>query len=118
MPIFVKNFRKDKFLLISSIKYDYNRNKRLFRGIGGFYNMPDKIIRNGRGKIEYGQELPYVGQVVPFGDEYYSIIRLVKVEWVENGLRVHFVMEKLEDESVVVTDAEVRKAKKSKFKVL
>jgi hypothetical protein len=80
--------------------------------------MADKIMKTGKFTFAPGDELPYVGQVVPHQDEFYSITRLAKLEWAENKIRVHFLLEKVEEETVVVTDTEVRKAKKSKFKVL
>jgi hypothetical protein len=80
--------------------------------------MADKVIRTGKVTIPPGEELPYVGQAVKIHDEYYSILQLAKLEWVDNGIRVCTVMERFEEESVVVTEAELRKAKKSKFKLV
>lgn len=75
-------------------------------------------IKNASLIISPQSELPYLGQVVDFQDEWWSIMRIAKLEWVENGIRVNFVMQKLEEDTVVVTDAELKKAKKSRFKVL
>ena len=80
--------------------------------------MEERIIKNGKVKILPGNELPYVGQVVEFENEYYSIIRLSKIEWVDTAIRVNFVMERVEENSVMVTDKELKKAKKAKFTVL
>ena len=59
--------------------------------------MEERIIKNGKVKILPGNELPYVGQVVEFENEYYSIIRLSKIEWVDTAIRVNFVMERVEE---------------------
>lgn len=75
-------------------------------------------IKNASLTIYPPNELPYVGQVVDYRNDWWSIMRIAKIEWVENGIRVNFVMQKLEEESVVITDAELKKAKKSKFRVL
>jgi hypothetical protein len=75
-------------------------------------------IKNASLTIYPPNELPYVGQVVDYKDDWWSIMRIAKIEWAENGIRVNFVMQRLEDDPVVVTDTELRKAKKSRFKVL
>lgn len=77
-----------------------------------------KDLKNASLIISTGNELPYIGQVVDYKDDWWSIMRIAKIEWVEQGIRVNFVMQKLEEDPVVVTDTELRKAKKSKFKVL
>jgi len=70
------------------------------------------------------KELPYVGQVVPFDNEYWTVIKIQKIEWTKDpsypmtGLKMNLLLEKLTEEQILVTDKEVKKAKKSKLKLI
>ncbi|MED3865283.1 hypothetical protein [Priestia megaterium] len=67
------------------------------------------------------EPLPYLNKVIPYNGEYWTVHNISKIEWIKEpmiGLRVHVALEKIQEERVLVTDKELKKAKKSKFKLV
>ncbi|MFI8658017.1 hypothetical protein [Priestia megaterium] len=67
------------------------------------------------------EQLPYLNKVIPYKSEYWTVYNISKIEWITEpmiGLRVHLALEKINDKRVLVTDKELKKAKKSKFKLV
>lgn len=65
--------------------------------------------------------LPYLGQVYPFNDDYWTVFSIVQIEWVSEpmiGVKLHLALEKVTKKATLVTDKEVKKAKKARFKLI
>lgn len=66
--------------------------------------------------------LPYLGQVFPFKDDYWTVFSITKIEWSHDapiiGVKIHLTLERITKERTLVTDKEVKKAKKAKFKLI
>ncbi|MET3689848.1 hypothetical protein ABIC37_005398 [Priestia megaterium] len=87
---------------------------------GGQMNEKREFI-NVVTEVHPPEPLPYLNQVMPYKGDYWTIHNISKIEWIKEpmiGLRVHVALEKIDNKRILVTDKEVKKAKKTKFKLV